>query len=89
MRILHIGKLMDFSKVTQLIEQPSRVWNQISLFPIQFPFNSTPLLTYISVFNFKAQLHKVRGYITETLIVAECLSSITRFSRELQISPSA
>lgn len=45
MRTLNIEKLIDFSKVTQLIEQQSQDWNQISLFPIQFPFNSTTLLT--------------------------------------------
>ena len=45
MRTLHIENLIDFSKVTQLIEHESQDWNQISLFPIQYPFNSTPLLT--------------------------------------------
>lgn len=45
MRIPHTGKLMDFSKVTQLIQQESQDWNEISLFLIQSPCNSTPLLT--------------------------------------------
>lgn len=45
MRTLLTEKLIDFSKVTELIEQQSQVWNQISLFPIQFPLNSTTFPT--------------------------------------------
>lgn len=89
MGILYIAKLIDFSKVTQLIEQQSQDWNQISLFPIQFPFSSITLLVSQCLISKSPCFRKLKDTTLRIWLWKKVSSALSDSPEESQISPSA